>query len=75
MQDVQQRKAALEEEAGVLHDQVDAAKLQIESVASKIQDMTQGSVDNSNTIEDLKAQLASIEAERDQKSEESAEAR
>lgn len=49
--------------------------MQIESVASKIQDVTQGSVDNNNIIEDLRAQLASVEAERDQKSKEFAQAR
>ena len=59
----------------MLRDQVDAAKMQIESVASKIQDLTQGSVDTSNAIEDLKVQLTSTEAERDQKTKEAAEAR
>ena len=59
----------------MLRDQVDAAKMQIESVASKIQDLTQGSVDTSNAIEDLKVQLTSTEAERDQMTKEAAEAR
>ena len=68
-------KSKLEEEAGVLRDQVDAAKVQIESIASKIQNFTRDAEDSAIAIDDLKAQLAAKTADLDRQNQETSDAR
>ncbi len=75
LEELKCQKTSVDEEAGVLRDQVDAAKLQIESVASKIQDFTRGTEESTNTIDDLKAQLAARTQDLDKQNEELSNAR